>query len=101
MLGRRHSVIPFNKFDQGKRRWRLLPIDIIEDVVDVFDLGAIKYGVNNWQKCDDWDRYYDAMMRHMMAWRQGEQFDSETKKHHLVHAICCAIFLIWKDKNNE
>ena len=95
------SIIPFNKFDHGKRRWRLLPFGIIEDVVDVFDQGATKYGIDNWQRCDDWDRYFDAMMRHIMAWRQGEKCDPETHKHHLIHAICCAIFLVWKDQNYE
>lgn len=90
----------FLKFDLGKRRWRLLPLDIVNDVVDVLDLGAIKYGIDNWKKCEDWDRYFDALMRHIIAWRQGEKLDTETNKHHLAHAICCAIFLMWKDKND-
>tara|TARA_Y100001951_G_C11227671_1_gene232661 strand:+ start:140 stop:427 length:288 start_codon:yes stop_codon:yes gene_type:complete len=89
----------FVKFDEGKRRWRLIPFGIVNDIVDVFDLGAQKYGVDNWKKCEDWDRYFDALMRHVIAWRQGEKLDPETHKHHLAHAICCAIFLIWKDKN--
>tara|TARA_R100000322_G_scaffold111973_4_gene71701 strand:+ start:3919 stop:4206 length:288 start_codon:yes stop_codon:yes gene_type:complete len=91
----------FIKFDEGKRRWRLLPLGIVNDVVDVLDLGATKYGVDNWKKCEDWDRYFDALMRHIIAWRQGEKLDPETNKHHLAHAICCAMFLIWKDKNGS
>ena len=41
----------FVKFDEGKRRWRLIPFGIVNDIVDVFDLGAQKYGVDNWKKC--------------------------------------------------
>jgi hypothetical protein len=91
----------FTKHDNGKRRWRLLPFEIINEVVDVFDLGAVTYGVDNWKECDDWDRFFDALMRHVMAWRLGEKVDPESGKHHLSHAICCAIFLIWKDRNNK
>jgi|TARA_R100001086_G_scaffold90209_3_gene44413 hypothetical protein len=92
---------PFKKFDGGKRRWRLLPFEIINDVVSVFDFGADKYGVDNWKECDDWDRYFDAMMRHIIAWRLGERVDKETNIHHLAHAMCCAIFLMWRDKNER
>lgn len=90
----------YKKHDAKKRRWRLLPYEVLQQVVDIFDFGAEKYGINNWKKCDDWDRYFDAMMRHIMAWRLGEINDKESGKHHLAHAICNAWFLIWADCNN-
>ena len=31
-----------------------------------------------------------------MEW-QGEQTDSESGKHHLAHAVCCLMFLMWFD----
>jgi len=88
----------YKKHDKGKLRWRLFPFEILTEVVEIFDFGAEKYGVDNWKKCDDWDRYFDAMMRHIMSWRSGEKSDPESGKHHLSHAVCCAIFLIWSEK---
>ena len=89
------------KFDKDKRRWRLLPYEVLEQVVAIFDFGANKYGVDNWKNCDDWDRYFDAMMRHLMAWRQGEIVAPESGQHHLAHVICNAWFLIWADQNGK
>jgi hypothetical protein len=89
------------KDDQGKLRWHLFPFEILIEVVQIFDQGAQRYGVDNWQKCKDWDRYFDAMMRHIMSWRLGEKIDPKSKKHHLAHAICCAIFLIWSDRKKD
>jgi len=89
------------KDDTGKLRWHLFPFEILVEVVEIFDFGATKYGEDNWQKCKDWDRYFDAMMRHIVSWRGGEKVDAESGKYHLSHAICCAIFLIWADKNEK
>ena len=89
------------KFDEKKRRWRLLPYEVLQQGVDIFDFGAERYGVDNWKECDDWDRYFDAMMRHIMAWRLGEIYDKESGKHHLAHVICNAWFLVWADSDKD
>lgn len=91
----------FEKWDNKKLRWHLLPFEILIEVVEIFDFGAARYGVHNWKECDDWDRYFDAMMRHIVAWRGGEVIDPDSGKHHLAHAICNAWFLVWADKNGK
>lgn len=52
------------KKDLGKRRWSLLPWDAVEEVVKVLEFGAQKYADRNWEKGMDWDRLFDASMRH-------------------------------------
>ena len=55
-------------------------------------------GADNWRYVDNArTRYFDAAQRHIMAWWQGEQTDSESGKHHLAHAVCCLMFLMWFD----
>ena len=89
------------KFDEGKQRWDLLPIEILEQVVARYTHGAIKYGPNNWQKVDGAkDRYYAALLRHLSAARQGERMDPDAP--HLTHlsaVIWNAIALAWLDEN--
>jgi hypothetical protein len=88
------------KYDDGKLRWDLLPIDLIEKVVAVLTYGGLKYGDYNWQAVSNpRERYYAAVMRHIAAWRKGEVFDSEWNIEHLAHAITSLIFLMWFDRN--
>lgn len=86
------------KDDSAKRRYSLLPKGTVNSVVDVLGFGSKKYADNNWQKVPDAKaRYYDAAMRHLDAWFNGELKDSETGLPHLAHAICCLMFLLWFD----
>lgn len=90
------------KFDSNKPRWSLLPEGVLTQVVKVLTFGSTKYADNNWKQVEPFrDRYYNAMMRHIEAWWSGEQDDTETKIHHLAHAICCAMFLIWGDNHDK
>jgi hypothetical protein len=88
------------KFDKEKDRWDLLPLECVEDVVKILTFGAEKYGPDNWQNVTPFeDRYYSALMRHLVAWRKGEKIDPESKLPHLAHAMCNLVFLSWGEKN--
>ena len=98
------SVNIGRKDDSNKPRYSLLPTGTINQVVQVLEYGASdKYEVDNWQKIPDARRrFYDAAMRHIDAWWNGEKTDKESKLPHLAHAICCLLFLMWFDnKGNE
>lgn len=87
-----------SKFDLGKPRFSLLPTGVLTSVLKVLEYGAKKYSVNNWQHVENpRERYYDAAMRHLYAWFNGEPKDQETGESHLAHAICCLLFLLWFD----
>jgi hypothetical protein len=86
------------KFDGGKLEYGLLPPKALEATVEVLTFGAQKYERDNWQKVSDSKRrYFDALQRHLWAWKQGEQLDPESNKHHLAHALCCLMFLYEHD----
>lgn len=87
------------KDDSSKLRYSLLPNGTVNQVVQVLEFGSKKYADNNWQKVENSrTRYYDAAMRHIDAWFNGDLKDAETGLHHLAHAICCLMFLMWFDK---
>ncbi len=90
------------KNDKSKLRASLLPKGTLNAVIRVLEFGATKYRENNWKHVPDAKtRYYDAMHRHIDAWWGGEQKDPETGEHHLAHATCCAMFLMWLDFNGH
>jgi len=95
------------KFDQGKTEWDLLPLGPVEEVVNVLMHGREKYGRDNWQLVDNpIRRYYSAAQRHLAAFRRArfdtknpfDAVDSESKLHHLAHAACCLLFLLWHER---
>lgn len=90
------------KYDDGKLQWRLIPWDSLKEVVAVLSYGSTKYAPDNWKYVGDAkDRYSDAALRHFTSWLSGERNDEETGKSHLAHCICCLLFLIWFDKEEE
>ncbi|CAB5218853.1 hypothetical protein UFOVP229_3 [uncultured Caudovirales phage] len=83
------------KYDSEKLRWSLLPLDALEEVVKVLEYGANKYAPDNWRKVPGArERYWDAAMRHLVAWKKDARLDDETELSHLAHATCCLLYLI-------
>ncbi len=89
------------KYDAGKPRWGLLPFREVKEVVEILTFGAQKYSEDNWKKVTPKERYVDAAFRHFTSWVQGEKKDMESGKSHLAHAVCCLLFLMWFDNEEE
>jgi hypothetical protein len=89
------------KFDQDKPRWELLPLQEIEEIVEVLTSGAKKYDDDNWKHVMPRSRYIGALYRHLKSWRTGEKKDPQTGKSHLAHAGCDLLFLMWFDNNDN
>lgn len=86
------------KFDGDKLEYGLLPPLALKATVEILTFGAQKYEPDNWKFVPDSKRrYFNAMQRHLWAWKEGEQNDPETGKNHLAHAMCCAMFLYEHD----
>ena len=83
------------KDDQEKTRLDLIEPEFIEQLGKVLTFGAKKYEPNSWQKVEDAEnRYYGALFRHLLAYRNGETEDPESKLSHLAHIACNAMFLM-------
>lgn len=88
------------KDDRGKNRLDLIPPQVILALGRVMTYGAGKYGANNWQGVET-DRYYAALLRHVMAWRSGEARDPESGMPHLWHVLTNAAFMVYLEEKNE
>ncbi len=82
------------KHDAGKLRYSLIPAGVLEGMLVVLEQGAVEYGANNWQQLDNAkERYYNALRRHLEAWRGGETVDPKSGLPHLSHVMCNSMFL--------
>ena len=66
------------------------------------------FGAKRYPEADNWKRvegarwrYYDAALRHITAWWEGEIRDPDGGQHHLAAAVCCLLFLMWFDFEEE
>jgi hypothetical protein len=60
--------------------------------------GAAKYGPMNWRKDPvSASTYYDAAMRHLMAWWDGQDLDPTTGLSHLAHVAANMCILLDAD----
>ena len=73
----------------------LIPPHAMEQTAWVHKLGADKYGPWNWREtgvCAS--TYVNAIMRHLNAWRDGEDLDPESGFSHLAHIACSCNILM-------
>lgn len=73
----------------------LLPAHALQQTSWVHKLGSEKYGPYNWRKTSVCaTTYISAIMRHLDAWRDGEDNDPESGVSHIAHvAASCNILL--------
>ena len=88
------------KYDAGKNRLDLIPVEALEEEGWIWTMGAEKYGEYNWMKGMKWGRLYGAILRHLFRFWLGEDIDKESGRHHLAHAAwgCHALYIYWLRK---
>ena len=91
----------FTKHDDDKIRYDMFPDNVLTDICKVLMFGAKKYEENNWKKCTDLTRYYNASRRHVEAWRTGEYYDNDSKLPHLAHALCNLMFMHYLEEEKQ
>lgn len=72
-----------------------IPFDSLVEISKVYQYGAKKYARDNWKKGYQWSLNFDAMMRHMFAFWEGEDLDPESGCSHVGHAAWHCLTLLW------
>ncbi len=89
------SLDPKGDIGATKAPLWLLPPVALEVASWAHKHGADKYGLFNWREnkvCAS--TYISAMMRHLNAWRDGEDNDPDSRVSHLAHIIASANILL-------
>jgi len=88
-----------NRFNTDKLKWGLVPQSSLVPMVRVLEFGAKKYGNYNWQKGLSIIEICESLKRHLDAFMEGEDNDSESGLSHIGHIQCNALFLSWMMEN--
>lgn len=80
---------------EGKLPMEYLVYTVLAMDAKVHKHGADKYGERNWRVSEILASTYEgAIMRHFLAWAQGEDLDPDSGLPHLAHIrACCAVVL--------
>jgi len=88
-----------DRFNEGKRKWSLVPFKALEPMVNVLEYGAIKYAPYNWIKGLPYTEIVESLLRHTYAFLEGEDIDPESGLSHIGHMQCNTLFLSWMIQN--
>ena len=89
-----------DRYNQGKTQWSLVDFQSIESLPKVLAYGAKKYARDNWKKGQSINSQIDCMMRHLVAFKDGQTLDSESGESHIGHIMCNAMFIEYTLKNH-
>lgn len=67
-------------------RYSLLPRPALDQIARIYAYGAEKYSAHNWRLGYEWSKSYDALLRHLTAFWDGEDIDPESGLPHLASA---------------
>lgn len=97
MIQRNYMTIA-RRYNKGKLRYELLPVNALRDVVEVYTKGAEKYtirdeqgkvvedGANNWRSGLSWMDMLASIERHIESFKAGEDIDPDLGTKHLANA---------------
>ncbi|AAN12816.1 endolysin; inhibits RNA polymerase [Mycobacterium phage Omega] len=89
----RKDTNPKDAVGTGKVPFSTVPSEVIAELGLVMLEGSRKYGRHNYRSAGvRASVYFDAAMRHLTRWWEGEDLDPDSGMPHLIHAMaCCAV----------
>ena len=90
------------RHDTGKPRIDLVPTDALRALAEVYTKSCSpceeypegKYPARNWERGMLFSRCYNSLMRHAIAWQDGEDHDAESGLHHMAHVAWNAFAIL-------
>lgn len=83
---------PKDAIGAAKTPFSTVPAEVVAEIGLAMMEGALKYGRHNYRAAGvRASVYYDAALRHLTAWWEGENTDPDSGISHLVKAAACLI----------
>ncbi len=87
------------RYNTGKRKWSLVDFESLEPLVEVLEYGAEKYSPHNCQKGHPTTELIDSLMRHLVEYNNGKDYDEESGCSLIGHIMANAMFLSYVMKH--
>lgn len=86
---------PKHNFGVNKVPLSAVPLPALMELALVMHHGSMKYGRHNYREAGvNTSIYFDAAIRHLFAWFEGQDEDPDSGCHPLAHVMaCCAIVI--------
>jgi hypothetical protein len=89
------STDPKGSAGAAKPQLHLVPAVLTEQAAAALATGATRYGIRNFRATKvRASTYVSALMRHLDAWREGEDLDPESGLSHLAHVAANVAILL-------
>lgn len=88
------------KHDALKPDLSILPIEALEAMAAAFTYGSKKYARNNYKQGLEVNRTLAAALRHIFAFLNKEDRDTESGLSHLSHALAAVAMTVYNLKHN-
>lgn len=82
------------RYNEGKDPMHLVPPDAIRAMAKVLEVGAKKYALRNWELGASYSVPYASLMRHLLAFWDGEDLDPESGLPHVYHVLMNSAMLV-------
>jgi hypothetical protein len=83
---------PKDSFGVKKVGLHVLPCGVLMELALAMTEGGLKYGAHNYRAMGvRASVYYDAAMRHLMAWWEGQDIDPDSGVSHVIKAMACLL----------
>lgn len=87
------------RYNKGKRKWSLVDFEALEPLVEVLEYGAEKYSAHNWKRGHPTTELIDSLMRHLVEFSKGKDYDEESGCPLVGHIMANAMFLSYVMNN--
>lgn len=88
------------EYSKGKSKIHYIPTEIILGMGHAFEMGAEKHGPYSFRDNPiDYTELIDSASRHLLAFMDGEDLDTESGLPHLWHCACNIAMLEWTRVN--
>ena len=89
------------RYNKGKLPMHLVPPKAIKALASVLEKGMDKYPARNWEAGTNYSVPYASLMRHLLAFWEGENLDPESNLPHTYHILMNAAMLVEYETLNK